>query len=931
MGRQQDRLARPLDSAAQNTGIARKTGQRIGVQHEGAVLRIAPQRLQSEVSGSLSHPCSRAHHEGVLAGIAQDQGEVGGAVAGGQHDGGEMGGVDPQRITRARQRHQPSPDAEGGAGAQTCRARGPGAARKNKSVAARIFVAPYSRDWQKRPPEIRRIGEGLGADRVQHSLWGPDVSQMGFAAENPSGQEKMPGLEAEEGHGCARHDRGAPHRARIAIKPGGNVDGDHRSPARPRPEIDPLDKGPRLAIEVPGKPCPEEAIDDEASSFQINRQAGPHRPRPTPGGLSGVPPEAGRLAQQMDPHAKPALPQQPCGDKAIATIVARTAQDHDLAPLRRKPDRAISHRRPRALHQGHAGNASPYGKPVGLRHFRSSQQFQFAHGDMMERRRQEGNPYGDGEAQLRGGIDYDRFLKLKSLMVGGREIELKFLASPAGLEAVLAMPQLAPLCDAQGHLQVSTYFDTPDCALQKAGFILRLREVGGQLIQTVKQEGASLERGEWEAALDAPVIDLDLAAQSPLGKILADADLRSHIGPIFTTRFTRRKAEVTFARAVVEVAIDEGVVIAGQAHAPIFEIELELKSGRRSGLFALARKLVSLAPVSFSLISKGERGYRLAEGVWGAPVKMTPPPLSAKMSAAEAFAAIAHGCLRQMMLNAPAFDNGQEIEAVHQTRVAIRRLRAALALYRPLIADEVYPRLATDLKWLSDHLGATRDIDVLLTETVLPTMAREPDAPGLADLAAFIGTRQAASRKVLREAMNAPRCRKLTLNLLLWVEGGPWRRTPLVGGQEPESLKSLLARRLRSSRKKLTAMGQNLEALPEAELHDLRIRAKKLRYQAAFFDALASEGKAAKRYRSFVNALEKIQESLGTVHDAEATAAFLEEQARNAVRQGESHDPLVLFAAGRLAGAHPDRAALVARASKALAKALATKPFWTKL
>jgi CHAD domain-containing protein len=153
----------------------------------------------------------------------------------------------------------------------------------------------------------------------------------------------------------------------------------------------------------------------------------------------------------------------------------------------------------------------------------------------------------------------------------------------------------------------------------------------------------------------------------------------------------------------------------------------------------------------------------------------------------------------------------------------------------------------------------------------------------------------------------------------------------LVGGQEPESLKSLLARRLRSSRKKLTAMGQNLEALPEAELHDLRIRAKKLRYQAAFFDALASEGKAAKRYRSFVNALEKIQESLGTVHDAEATAAFLEEQARNAVRQGESHDPLVLFAAGRLAGAHPDRAALVARASKALAKALATKPFWTKL
>ena len=516
-------------------------------------------------------------------------------------------------------------------------------------------------------------------------------------------------------------------------------------------------------------------------------------------------------------------------------------------------------------------------------------------------------------------------------MAGGREIELKFLASPAGLEVALKMALFGPLREAQAVAQLSTYFDTPDGALQKVGFILRLREVGGGVIQTVKQEGASLERGEWEEALDTPALDLDRAAQTPLGKLLADEDLRGKMSPIFSTRFTRRKAEVRFARAVIEVAIDEGEVIAGQARAPIFEIELELKSGRRSGLFALGRKLATLAPVSLSLISKGERGYRLAEGVWGAPVKMTPPPLQAKMTATEAFAAIAHVCLRQMMLNAPAFENGQEIEAVHQTRVAIRRLRAALALFRPVIADAAYPGLAAELKWLSDHLGATRDIDVLLTESIQPALTREPEMPGLAELAAFIATRQAASRKVLREAMNAPRGRKLMLDLLLWVEDGPWRRKAMAPGEEPESLRSLLARRLRGSRKKLAAQGENLLALPEEELHNLRIRAKKLRYQAAFFEALASEGKAGKRYRSFVNALERIQESLGTVHDAEATAAFLEEQARNAVREGESHDPLVLFAAGRLAGAHPDRAALVARASKALTKALATKPFWTKL
>jgi inorganic triphosphatase YgiF len=528
-------------------------------------------------------------------------------------------------------------------------------------------------------------------------------------------------------------------------------------------------------------------------------------------------------------------------------------------------------------------------------------------------------------------IDYDIFLKLKSKMDGEQEIELKFLASPEGIAAALKIPVLAPLRQAPARPQVSTYYDTPDRALQKSGFILRLRDVDGGVIQTVKQEGAALARGEWEAALDTHNLDLDRAAQTPLGKLLADQEIRARIGPLFTTRVNRRKAEAPFAHAMIEVVIDEGEVVAGEAHAPILEIELELKAGRRSGLFALARKLARDAPVSLSLISKGERGYRLSEGVWGAPVKMTPPPLDAKMSAAEAFAAIAHGCLRQMMLNAPAFENGQEVEAVHQTRVAIRRLRAALALFRPVIMDKTYPALAADLKWLSDRLGDTRDIDVLLTETVQPALAREPDAPGLAELATVICARQATSRRLLREAMASPRGRKLMLDLLVWVEDGPWRRQAMALKAEPENLKHLLSRRLKGSRRKLAALGENLETLPEAQMHEVRIRAKKLRYQAIFFDTLASQGKCAKRFRAFVDALEQIQETLGAVHDAETTAAFLEEQARQAVQLGESHDPLVLFAAGRLAGAHPDREALVRRAGKALTKALAAKPFWTKL
>ena len=122
-----------------------------------------------------------------------------------------------------------------------------------------------------------------------------------------------------------------------------------------------------------------------------------------------------------------------------------------------------------------------------------------------------------------------------------------------------------------------------------------------------------------------------------------------------------------------------------------------------------------------------------------------------------------------------------------------------------------------------------------------------------------------------------------------------------------------------------------MDELSGPELHEVRIRAKKLRYQSAFFASLAAHGKISKRFKTLLAALEEIQETLGSVHDAEATASFLESEARAAVRSGAHKDPLLLFAAGRLAGAHPDRDRLVRRAMSAMRTAVETKPFWKKL
>ena len=80
-----------------------------------------------------------------------------------------------------------------------------------------------------------------------------------------------------------------------------------------------------------------------------------------------------------------------------------------------------------------------------------------------------------------------------------------------------------------------------------------------------------------------------------------------------------------------------------------------------------------------------------------------------------------------------------------------------------------------------------------------------------------------------------------------------------------------------------------------------------------------------------MEALEEVQEMLGHVHDSEATAALLEAEASAATRKGSQRDPLMLFAAGRLAGAHPNRHKLVQRAIEALRKAIEVKPFWKTL
>jgi inorganic triphosphatase YgiF len=100
-------------------------------------------------------------------------------------------------------------------------------------------------------------------------------------------------------------------------------------------------------------------------------------------------------------------------------------------------------------------------------------------------------------------------------------------------------------------------------------------------------------------------------------------------------------------------------------------------SSSSSALFNLARKIRTVLPLQLGVQSKSERGYGLAQSPELRAVKAEPILLTTEMTSAKALQAIAHSCLRQFRLNEVVLTDRDDADALHQTRVALRRLRAA--------------------------------------------------------------------------------------------------------------------------------------------------------------------------------------------------------------------------------------------------------------
>ncbi|WP_375196772.1 CHAD domain-containing protein [Sphingobium sp.] len=473
-----------------------------------------------------------------------------------------------------------------------------------------------------------------------------------------------------------------------------------------------------------------------------------------------------------------------------------------------------------------------------------------------------------------------------------REIELKLELAHEAAD-VFARLALLPGESEVADLQ-AVYFDTPERDLAKHGVSLRVRRSGDRLVQTVKADGESgaglFARAEWEMPVtgDMPVLD----ARTPVAALLGEA--AQAIEPVFHVDVERRTWLVRQDGGEMELVLDRGQVSTGERHAPICEVELELKAGEPSVLFDLARRIDGEIPVRLGVLTKSERGYRLRDAV-SASAKAEPLTLDPDVSLREGFARIVSACLRHYRLNEALLLDHYEPKALHQARVAIRRLRSALYLFRPVLAGEDAARFQGELKWLAGVLGEARNLDVL---------AERIDAE---DLRARLEAARVAAHGRVAQWVQSARVRALMIDLAEWLARGAVLDQGLAV--------DLAAKRLGKLHRRIAKHGARLEKLSDEARHEVRKDAKKLRYASEFFAGLFEKKKQRRRQCRFVAALEEMQEGLGTLNDLASAAEILAQIGLNG---------------GKAGAVRPKKKRkLLAATARAQAALVQAKPFWS--
>ncbi len=485
------------------------------------------------------------------------------------------------------------------------------------------------------------------------------------------------------------------------------------------------------------------------------------------------------------------------------------------------------------------------------------------------------------------------------------EIETKFDVDTAlALPVLTGLPGVLEVAGPTEHQLDATYFDTSGLALAAAKVTLRRRTGGEDAGWHLKLPLAEQTRREVRAPLTAGD-----GADSVLAELLGAVRvlIRDHALAAVATLSTRRLVYLLLGEngvVLAEVCDDSvtAVVPGDVVRADAWrEWEVELVDG--------SRELLEAAGVALTTAGATASGHasKLVRALGPAAPSVTPSSfdLPARPTAAEVLTTYVQNQIAEIKRLDPAF-RADDPEALHDLRVAVRRLRSVLATYRPLLENAPVVELRDGLRWLGGTLGEARDAEVLRAE-LKEAVGGQPAELVLGSVAVRIdddlSTSYQRGRAVALAALDETRYFRLLDQLDAVVAEPPL--SPLGSKQALKVVPALVAKDWRRLRR-LARRAESVTDDPARghALHEVRKAAKRLRYGAEAAHPLI--GRKAARLAA---AAKNIQTILGVHHDTVVIREVLRRLAIEAHLAGDNS-----FTYGRL------HALAQVRASKADAR-----------
>jgi CHAD domain-containing protein len=421
----------------------------------------------------------------------------------------------------------------------------------------------------------------------------------------------------------------------------------------------------------------------------------------------------------------------------------------------------------------------------------------------------------------------------------------------------------------------AVYYDTTDLRLARWGVTLRHRTGDDVAVWTVKLpavdgsggSGAGATKGASKGASTGERVRHEISFPGDDGPVPPEVAAlvvayarREPLAPVarLVTRRVRFALSDADGAAVAEVDDDEVLAFRGKKQVARFrEIEVELGPAGLNGVGRAVTKAFKKAGASPSASAN-----KLLRAL-GEPPAPELPESDADELVRSAMAAGA----RRLLLHDPFVRLDDDIEAVHQARVATRRMRSDLGTFKAFVDDRWASALGDDLKWLGSLLGAVRDADVL-GQRLRSHIADLPEAdqPAAARVLATLATSRETAQQALVEGMQTERYVDL-LDAVVAAGQSPVLRSDAHA--DADAVRDVVAKRWRRLRKDATA------ADSDEALHGVRIAAKRARYAAEAGSAVLGRSGA-----SLAKAFAGVQEVLGDLHDAVVAESWLRQAAR---------------------------------------------------